>query len=151
MTCRCCRTAISWRLLSDREAVAIRAADTLQAHCQWTPGAALPDQDQLFATMQQAASQDFLVREGLPVDDPIPPLAPGDPAHTVQGRFGRPYHMHAALGPSCGLAQYTDGTLTGLVPQPGRIPIAGSHCADPGFAAGQGTGHPPGGPGMLRP
>ncbi len=99
-------------VLSDQEDAAILASEALQDHCQWATETELPDQDQLFATMQQSPSQDFLVTAGLPVDDPIPPLELGDPEHSLQGRFGRPYHMHAALGPSCGLAQYTEGTLT---------------------------------------
>ncbi len=99
-------------ILSDQEAVAIQAAAALQAHCHWETEATLPNQEDLFAVLQQSPSQDFLVLDGLPVDDPIPALPPGDPARTVQGRFHRPYHMHAALGPSCGLAQYTDGILT---------------------------------------
>ncbi len=99
-------------VLSEREDWAIRAAAALQAHCQWTTDTRLPTQEHLFALMQQSPSQDFLVRDGLPVDDPIPPLDHKIPERTLHGRFGRPYHMHAALGPSCGMAQYTDGTLT---------------------------------------
>ena len=99
-------------VLCAREDDAICAMERLAARCTWRTAETLPSQDRLYDTMLEAPGQTFRVVDGLPVAAPIPPLDAGDPGRTVRGRYDRPYHMHAALGPSCGVARYEDGTLT---------------------------------------
>src|SRR5690606_8930492 len=43
-------------------------------------------------------------------DEPIPPVeTPADAAQTLSATYLRPFHMHAALGPSAAAAQWIDG------------------------------------------
>ena len=63
--------------------------------------------------MLKQQDQAFLVVDGIPGDDPIPPvMAPADAAHTLTATYSRPYLMHASIGPSAAVAQLIDGKLT---------------------------------------
>jgi CO/xanthine dehydrogenase Mo-binding subunit len=63
--------------------------------------------------MLKQQDQAFLVVDGIPGDDPIPPvMAPADAAHTLTATYSRPYLMHASIGPSAAVAQFIDGKLT---------------------------------------
>lgn len=100
-------------VLCEREDTAIRAMELLRAGCTWETPETLPAHEALFDTMQQAPSEDFLVVDGLPGSEPIPPLPlQNGTACLHRARYARPYHMHAALGPSCAIAQWHEGTMT---------------------------------------
>lgn len=99
-------------VLCDREDDAVRAMERLAAACAWETPDALPPMDALFPTMEQVPAQEFLVIDGLPGHAPIPPRTEGPADRTVQARYGRPFHMHAALGPSCAVAQLEGDRLT---------------------------------------
>ena len=91
-------------VVAEREWTAIIALRRLQAAGWERPGPALPARD-LHAALRAAPSQ------ALPVFD-----YPGRPApagsRRVAARYTRPYLMHGAIGPSCAVALWQDGTLT---------------------------------------
>ncbi|MEW6187639.1 MAG: molybdopterin cofactor-binding domain-containing protein [Thermodesulfobacteriota bacterium] len=100
-------------VIAEREEQADKAATVLARTAVWETGPFLPDQETLFQHMQTQPDQPFLVKEGTPVDDPIPPIeTPPEAVQTLKAVFFRPYHMHAALGPSAAVAQYIEGKLT---------------------------------------
>jgi CO/xanthine dehydrogenase Mo-binding subunit/aerobic-type carbon monoxide dehydrogenase small subunit (CoxS/CutS family) len=100
-------------VIAEREEEAVRAATDLNRSAVWETDSFLPGNENLFDYMLEQPDQAFLVKDGTPVDDPIPPIeTPAEAVHTLQAAFFRPYHMHAALGPSAAVAQYIAGKLT---------------------------------------
>jgi nicotinate dehydrogenase subunit B len=85
------------------ETVVQRAAAAAPAHATWHNARHItPDQ-------QEAA---WLV--GKPTNERVhgdPPMADA-PKTVVEATFSRPYIAHAAMGPSCALAEYRDGVLS---------------------------------------
>jgi nicotinate dehydrogenase subunit B len=58
-------------------------------------------------------TRSFRVVDGTPVDGSIDPIAiPEGAAQTLRATYTRPYHMHASIGPSAALAEWTGDTLT---------------------------------------
>ncbi|MDF1515821.1 MAG: molybdopterin-dependent oxidoreductase, partial [Anaerolineae bacterium] len=100
-------------VIAQREEQAVQAMAYLEEHSTWEPGPDLIKQDRLFDIMLKQPDQPALVVGGIPVDDPIPPVpVPDTTTQTVKAVYSRPYHAHAALGPSAAVAQFIDGTLT---------------------------------------
>lgn len=100
-------------VIAEREEHAVEAAKTLEESATWEGGVNLPTHETLPDHMLSQQDQAFLVINGTPVDDPIPPVAaPSDAALTLNATYSRPYHMHASLGPSAAVAQLIDGKLT---------------------------------------
>jgi CO/xanthine dehydrogenase Mo-binding subunit len=111
---------------------AIKAMRVLSAAAKWDETASLPDEATVLQTIQ-----------GLPARD-IPVLtwkgAAGAPVKRLKARYTRPYLMHGAIGPSCSVAQFVDGTMTvwthtqGVYPLRAalasllRVPPASVHC-----------------------
>jgi nicotinate dehydrogenase subunit B len=89
--------------VGDDETVVQRAAASAPAHARW-------DKVRKISPEQQEAA--WLV--GKPTDERVhgdPPMA--DPPKTVvEATYSRPYIAHAAMGPSCALAEYRDGVLS---------------------------------------
>ena len=99
-------------VLSAREDNVEAALKLLAQSCTWGTPETLPGTNNLYAAMDQAESQDFLVVDGTPVADPIPPHEDRSDLPQVQARFTRPYQMHASLGPSCAIAHLKGQQLT---------------------------------------
>ena len=92
----------SWLAIVARgEWQAIKAQRALAAAAQWTPGPALPDPAAIHATLVALPAQDIQVMD---VRNPA-----GPPAKRLTARYTRQYLMHAAIGPSCAIAQMTAG------------------------------------------
>jgi CO/xanthine dehydrogenase Mo-binding subunit len=89
--------------VGDDETVVQRAAAAASAHARW-------DGVRRIAPEQQEAA--WLV--GKPTNERVhgdPPMA--DPPKTVvEATYSRPYIAHAAMGPSCALAEYRGGVLS---------------------------------------
>jgi len=67
------------------------------------------------------------VVDGALTTDPIPPIStPVDAAHTLNATYYRPYQMHAAMGPSAAVAQWTQGKLTVWSHTQGAYPLRGA-------------------------
>jgi nicotinate dehydrogenase subunit B len=111
-------------VLADREEQAALAMEMLRKTATWAPGKALPPQETLFDHLLSRPDQAFLVVDGTPTEDPIPPIeAPAAAAQTLAATYYRPFHMHASLGPSAAVAQWIDGRLTVWTHNQGVYPI----------------------------
>ena len=100
-------------VIAEREEQAVKAVEVLRKVAVWENKTSLPPQENLCDHMLEQPAQSFLVIDGTPVDDPIPPIeAPAAAAHTLYATYTRPYHMHASLGPSAAVARLLDGKLT---------------------------------------
>jgi CO/xanthine dehydrogenase Mo-binding subunit len=84
---------------------AVRALNALSAAAKWKESAQLPKQDDLpsFLTTK-LPSRDFSIFQR------------GDASvsgeRTVEATYTRPYQSHGSIGPSCAVAQFTDGAMT---------------------------------------
>ena len=100
-------------VLAEREEQAVEAARVLGEEATWESHIDLPTHETIPDHMLGQQDQAFLLVDGTPGDEPIPPVeAPSDAAHTLSATYSRPYLMHASLGPSAAVAQLTDGKLT---------------------------------------
>lgn len=101
-------------VVAEREDQAVRAWEALQAAAQWQETATLPDEDRLYDWLVSQDSDDYLIEDGSPVEDkPIPDtVAPAGAAHTLEAIYGRPFQMHASIGPSSGMALWQGDKLT---------------------------------------
>jgi|TARA_Y100000310_G_scaffold330109_1_gene401196 CO/xanthine dehydrogenase Mo-binding subunit/aerobic-type carbon monoxide dehydrogenase small subunit (CoxS/CutS family) len=100
-------------VIAEREEQAVAAAKALGETASWNTDIALPTHEALNEHMMSQQEQAFLVVDGIPGDDPIPPItAPPDAAHTLTATYSRPYLMHASIGPSAAVAHLVAGQLT---------------------------------------
>jgi nicotinate dehydrogenase subunit B len=111
-------------VVAEREEQAVRAMETLRGTAAWESDTALPPHETLGDYLLSRPDQAFLIADGRPVDDPIPPIeVPAGAMHTVAATYYRPYHMHASLGPSAAVAQLVDGKLTVWTHSQGVYPL----------------------------
>jgi CO/xanthine dehydrogenase Mo-binding subunit len=100
-------------IIGEKEEDVISAVETLKDSCRWEGGESLPDQNEYLSTLQKQPHQSFLVIDGTPSTEPIPPIKKaGDENFTISATYRRPYQMHASLGPSTAVARMLDGNLT---------------------------------------
>jgi nicotinate dehydrogenase subunit B len=85
------------------ETVVQRAAVAAPAHAKWTGVRVLHPEQQEAAWFRDQPSDDRHI------GDPRPPSETGE---IVSETYSRPFVAHAALAPSCGLAEYRDGHLS---------------------------------------
>jgi CO/xanthine dehydrogenase Mo-binding subunit len=95
------------------EYAVVKGAERLAAVARWDMGKGLSDGD-LFAAITANERISLPVVKGIPVKEPVPPLAPPpkDAAFTHRARYERPYNMHATIGPSAAMALFENGLLT---------------------------------------
>jgi CO/xanthine dehydrogenase Mo-binding subunit len=99
-------------VVAEREDQAIRGWEALKAAAEWREAASLPDEDQLYDWLVSQEADDFLIEDGSPEEKPVPEIAaPAGAAHTLEAIYGRPFQMHASIGPSCGIAVWRDDEL----------------------------------------
>ncbi|WP_158922473.1 molybdopterin cofactor-binding domain-containing protein [Acidisphaera sp. S103] len=102
-------------VVATKEWQAIKAMRALAAAAKWQETASLPDEATILDTLQ-----------ALPVKD-IPVLTwqaqAGAPVKRLKARYSRPYLMHGAIGPSCSVAQFVDGTMTVWTHTQGVFPL----------------------------
>jgi len=99
--------------VAEREEQAVKAADALRVAARWSEQETLPAMDQLHEWLLAQPVSSYRVVEGVPVEGAIDPIAtPAGAARTLEATYTRPYHMHASIGPSAALAEWTDGELT---------------------------------------
>jgi len=111
-------------VVAEREEQAVRAMEMLEKTAVWDPGRPLPDQEMLFEGLSTQPDQAFLVVDGTPVKDPIPPIeAPPEATQTLAATYFRPFHMHASLGPSAAVARWSDDRLTVWTHNQGVYPL----------------------------
>jgi nicotinate dehydrogenase subunit B len=111
-------------VIAEREEKAVQAMEALRKTATWKTGTSLLNSETLADFLLNQLDEAFLVVKGTPVDDPIPPIeAPAGATHTLAATYFRPYHMHASLGPSAAVAQWTDGKLTVWTHNQGAYPL----------------------------
>ena len=87
-----------------REFQAIKAMRAMSLATRWEGGEALPKQAQLHETLL-----------GLPAEEQVifdKHESTGEPSHSLEATYTRPYLSHGSVGPSCAVAHLTDGVMT---------------------------------------
>jgi CO/xanthine dehydrogenase Mo-binding subunit len=100
-------------VVAEREDQAVRAWEALKTAAQWQETATLPDENQLYDWLVSQDTDDFLIEDGNPMEKPIPEIStPNGATHTLEAIYGRPFQMHASIGPSSGIALWQGDALT---------------------------------------
>ena len=111
-------------VVAEREEQVLHAMGVLRQASKWESGADLPPQGSLPDDMKQQPHKAYLIKNGMAVADPLPPIeAPADAAHTLSATYFRPYHMHASIGPSASVAQLIEGKMTVWSHNQGPFPL----------------------------
>ena len=100
-------------VVAEREEQAVKALAALREDARWNEEATLPAMADLHTWLRAQPTRSFRVIDGVPVEGPIDAITiPEGAAHTLHATYTRPYHMHASIGPSAALAEWTNGALT---------------------------------------
>ncbi|MEA2346206.1 MAG: nicotinate dehydrogenase subunit [Thermoanaerobaculia bacterium] len=91
-------------VLAAKQFQAIKAMAALSAAAKWRETAALPKQDDLLRVLTGLPSQDSTIFERSNAS------AVGQ--KTIEATYTRPYQAHGSIGPSCAVAQFSDGAMT---------------------------------------
>jgi nicotinate dehydrogenase subunit B len=102
-------------VVAQREEQAIKAVTALAASAKWTAGPELPDPAHIHQHLMGLKTQDTVISEKQAV---LP-----DGAKVVEATYHRPYQAHAAIAPSCAVAQLQDGKLTAWTHSQGVFPL----------------------------
>jgi CO/xanthine dehydrogenase Mo-binding subunit len=105
-------------VVAQREEQAIKAVVALSASAKWAAGPELPDPARLYQQLMALKTQDKVISEK---DAPLP-----GGAKVVEATYHRPYQAHAAIAPSCAVAQVQDGKLTAWTHSQGVYPLRGT-------------------------
>ena len=87
-----------------REFQAVKAMRALSLAARWQEGESLPKQARLHETLLELPAQDQVIFDRHE--------AGGQPSRTLEATYTRPYLSHGSVGPSCAVAQLTDGVMT---------------------------------------
>ena len=100
-------------LAAEREEQAIKARAALANRSQWKETATLPPSGAaLYQHMERVGGETQTV------------LEKGSPGATkIQARYTRPFQLHGSIGPSCAIAQWTDGKLRVWTHSQGVYPL----------------------------
>jgi nicotinate dehydrogenase subunit B len=92
-------------VVAKKEFQAVKAMQALSAAAKWKESAQLPKQDDLLAVLTtKLPSRDFAIfQRG---------VASATGQKTIEATYTRPYQSHGSIGPSCAVAQFTDGAMT---------------------------------------
>jgi nicotinate dehydrogenase subunit B len=91
-------------VVARKEFWAIKAMTALAAVAKWRETARLPKQDDVLSLVTGLPSRDSTIFQR------SNPSVSG--VSTIEATYTRPYQLHGSIGPSCGIAQFADGTLT---------------------------------------
>src|SRR5215813_11000049 len=105
-------------VVAHREEQAIKAVAALSASAKWIPGPELPDPARLYEQLKTLKTQDKVISE----KDAALPAG----AKVFEATYHRPYQAHAAIAPSCAVAQLQDGKLTAWTHSQGVYPLRGT-------------------------
>ncbi len=101
-----------------REEQAIKAAQALRASAKWMETRDLPPPaPALFDHLQKAPSIEMVVNEK------VGTMLSGGRVTTLESTYRRPFQAHAALAPSCAVAQMKDSKLTVWTHSQGVFPL----------------------------
>ncbi len=88
-------------VVAQREQQAINARLVLAEFAKWSGGSALPDPAKMYEQLMALRSETKVISEK---DAPVPAGA-----KAIEATYHRPYQAHAAIAPSCALAEFEDG------------------------------------------
>ncbi|HTA99694.1 MAG TPA: molybdopterin cofactor-binding domain-containing protein [Bradyrhizobium sp.] len=91
-------------VVAKKEFQAIKAMAALSAAAKWKETPSLPKQDDLLHVLTGLPSQDKTIFQA------SNPAVTGQ--KTIEATYTRPYQSHGSIGPSCAVAQFTDGKMT---------------------------------------
>jgi nicotinate dehydrogenase subunit B len=105
-------------VIAEREEQAIKASLALADSARWTAGPPLPDHDHIYNHLLALPTEDKVVNEkqGALADD----------VKFIEATYRKPYMAHAAIGPSCAVAQLSDGKMTVWTHSQGVFPLRGN-------------------------
>jgi nicotinate dehydrogenase subunit B len=104
-------------VVTEREEQAIKTRQALLASAKWTAGPELPDPARIFDVIKSLPSKDATIG----VKQGLPPAG----AQTLEAVYTKPYMAHAAIGPSCAVAEFKDGRMTVWTHSQGVFPLRG--------------------------
>ena len=102
-------------VVAEREEQAIKARTALAGAATWQDGPELPDPAKIYEHLQS------LPTDSKVISDKQAPVLAG--ARVIEATYHRPYQAHAAIGPSCALAEVKDGKLTVWTHTQGVFPL----------------------------
>ena len=102
-------------VIAEREYQAVTAMQALAAAAVWHENADLPEPRNLFETLAH------LPGETVPVLNGSGKMPEG--AQIIEAAYSRAYQMHGSIGPSCAVAQLTDGGLSVWTHTQGVFPL----------------------------
>jgi len=105
-------------LIAEREEQAIKASVALAASAKWIAGPPLPDQATFYDHLLSLPDDPHVVSEKQAA------LPSG--AKVIEATYRKPYTCHAAIGPSCAVAQLQDGKMTVWSHSQGVFPLRGN-------------------------
>jgi nicotinate dehydrogenase subunit B len=105
-------------VIAEREETAIKASLVLAESARWTAGPPLPDQANIYDHLLTLATEDKVVNEK---EAALP-----EGVKVVEATYRKPYMAHAAIGPSCAVAQLSDGKMTVWTHSQGVFPLRGN-------------------------
>jgi nicotinate dehydrogenase subunit B len=105
-------------VIAEREEQAIKASTGLAKSAKWAAGPALPDQASIYDHLLSLPSEDKVVSEKQ--------AALPEGVKIVEATYRKPYMAHAAIGPSCAVAEFKDGKMTVWTHSQGVFPLRGN-------------------------
>jgi CO/xanthine dehydrogenase Mo-binding subunit len=102
-------------VVAKREEQAINARLVLIEFAKWSGGSELPDPAKMYEQLMSLRSEDRVIGEK---DAPVPAGA-----KMIEATYHRPYQAHAAIAPSCALAEFKDGKLAVWTHSQGVFPL----------------------------
>jgi nicotinate dehydrogenase subunit B len=100
-------------VVAAREEQAVNAMAVLRERAQWSEQETLPSMTDVHTWLLAQPARSFPVVDGVAVDAPVPPIEVLEgAAQTLRATYTRPYHMHASIGPSAAVAEWSAGALT---------------------------------------
>jgi CO/xanthine dehydrogenase Mo-binding subunit len=105
-------------VIAEREEQAVKASLALAESARWTAGPPLPDEAHIYDRLLALATEDKVVSEKQ--------AALPDGVKFVEATYRKPYMAHAAIAPSCAVAQLSDGKMTVWTHSQGVFPLRGN-------------------------
>jgi nicotinate dehydrogenase subunit B len=102
-------------VVARREEQAINARLVLIASAKWSGGSELPDPTKMCEQLMSMRSEDRVIGEK---DARVPAGA-----KVIEATYHRPYQAHAAIAPSCAVAEFKDGKLAVWTHSQGVFPL----------------------------
>jgi CO/xanthine dehydrogenase Mo-binding subunit len=102
-------------VVARREEQAINARLVLIASANWSGGSELPDPTKMYGELMSLRSEERVIGAK---DAPVPAGAT-----VIEATYHRPYQAHAAIAPSCAVAEFKDGKLRVFTHSQGVFPL----------------------------